>query len=138
MIKQENNEYNPRRIWIIEVTEEQLYDIINDVEDIHRFLAGQTELMNASCYSNHSDELQERLKELQSLVTPHLTRGMSYGWNGGDCPNEAQREKIKRGYGIYRNLRHCLEKFIGRNNWNVYQSPTLTCGVPLATCYPKK
>lgn len=133
-------EYDPGRKWIIEVTEEQLYDIINDVEDIHRFLSGQTELYNATSYIKpcaNMHELHDKLKELQPLVTPQLSRSASYPWNGGNCPNDAQREKIKRSYAIYRNLRHCIETFRNRDNWNVYQRETLTCGVPLAICYPK-
>jgi len=132
--------YDPDRKWIIEVTEEQLYDIINDVEDIHRFLAGQTELHNATSYiepCENMHELKDKLKELQPLVTPELERNASYDWAGFHCPNKGQREKIARGYAIYRNLRHCIEKYRNRDDWNVYQSETLTCGFPLAICYPK-
>jgi len=133
-------EYDPNRKWIIEVTEQQLYDIINDVEDIHRFLAGQTELYNATSYiepCKAMHKLQDKLRELQPLVTPKLERGASYDWAGTHCPNKAQREKIKRGYACYRELRHCIEKYRKHEDWNVYQSETLTCGVPLAVCYPK-
>ena len=132
--------YDPDRKWIIEVTEQQLYDIINDVEDIHRFLAGQTELCNATDYVEPCNTmliLRDKLRELQPLVTPELDRCASYGWNGGGCPNKAHREKIKRGYACYRNLKHCIEKYRNNDDWNVYRSETLTCGVPLAVCYPK-
>lgn len=134
--------YDPNRKWLIEVTEQQLYDIINDVEDIHRFLAGQTELDNATSYiEDCSDmfECRQKLKGLQPLVTPGLGHGAFYDWSGNNCPYDAQRQKIARGYAIYRNLRHCIEKYRERDpdDWNCYQSPTLTCGVPLAVCYPK-
>lgn len=132
--------YDPSRKWIIEVTEQQLYDIINDVEDIHRFLAGQTELDNAMTYiepRKNRFELQDKLRNLQPLVTPELDCGSSYDWAGNHCPNEEQREKIKRGYAIFRNLRHCIEKYRKHDDRNVYQYETLTCGVPLAVCYPK-
>ncbi len=133
-------DYDPNRKWIIEVTERQLYDIIYDVEDITRFLAGQTELYNATSYVEPCEgmhELRDKLNELQPLVTPELSRNASYNWCGSGCPNKGHREKIKRGYAIYRNLRHCIEKFRDCDSWNVYQSETLTCGVPLAVCYPK-
>lgn len=132
--------YDPNRKWIIEVTEQQLYDIIDDVEDIHRFLAGQTELHNVTSFIEpwNMHELQSKLRNLQPLVTPELDRGSSYDWAGTHCPNEGQREKIKQGYAIYRNLRHCIEKYRKSDNFNIYQSKTLTCGVPLAVCYPKE
>lgn len=132
--------YDPNRKWIIEVTEQQLIDIINDVEDIHRFLAGQTELANTTSYIEDCSDMLEcrhKLEILQPLVTPDLTRGASYSWDGGECPYEAQRAKIARGYAEYRNLRYCLEKFRDHDDWNTYKSPTLTCGIPLAICYPK-
>ncbi len=133
--------YDPNRKWIIEVTEQQLFDIINDVEDIHRFLAGQTELYNATAYvESHKNrfELQDKLRDLQPLVTPELPQGASYDRAGTHCPNKEQQEKIARGYGIYRHLLHCIEKYRKYNTYSVYQSETLTCGVPLAVCYPKK
>lgn len=132
--------YDPNRKWIIEVTEEQLYDIINDVEDIHRFLAGQTELWNVTSNIRDFERLhtiRQFLDNLHPLVTPELDRCASYGWDGGGCPDELQRNKIRRGYAIWRNLRHCIEKYRQHDEWNVYQGETLTCGVPLAICYPK-
>ena len=133
-------DYDPNRKWIIEVTEQQLCDIIEDVEDIHRFLAGQTELFNATSYVSPRKnmlELRDKLIDLYSLVTPELSRYAAYDWRAGGCPNEPQAEKIKRGYAIYRNLRHCYLKHCGIDKMNVYYRETLTCGVPLAICYPK-
>lgn len=132
--------YDPNRKWIIEVTEQQLHDIINDMEDIYRFLAGDTELYNTTSYvepSANRYELRRQLQELQPSVTPELEPGSNYDWCGSHCPNNNQREKIARNYAIYRNLRHCLECFYDDDNSNVYRYDTLTCGVPLAVCYPK-
>ena len=136
----ENKEYKPDRKWIIEVNEAQLLDIINCVEDSHRFAAGQTELDNLTSLIEDCDkmfEMRRGLWELQPLMTPGLGRCSYYGWNGGNCPNKFQKDFIQRTYAIYRNLRHCVEKFRDREEWNVYQSETLTCGHPLAICYPK-
>lgn len=132
--------YDPDRKWIIEVTEQQLYDIINDMEDIHRFLAGDTNLFNTTSYiepSANRYELRRQLQKLQPSVTPELSPGSNYDWCGSHCPNEHQREKIKRGYAVYRNLHHCIAKFYDYDESCVYRHPTLTCGVPLAVCYPK-
>lgn len=132
--------YDPNRKWIIEVTEQQLVDIINCVEDAHRFIAGQMELHYITSYIEDIDnllQLSDKLKELQPLVTPKLPYGSYYSWDGGECPDTPQRDFIARTYGIYRNLRHCVEKLRNNNDWSVYKSPTLTCGVPLAICYPK-
>lgn len=133
--------YDPNRRWIIEVTERQLLDIIDDVEDIHRFLSGQMELDNAtSCIEpiSAAHELRDKLRELQPLVTPELGRNAFYDWAGHGCPNKAQKEKIQRGYATFRNLKHCIEKYRKHDAWNIYQHETLTCGVPLAVCYPKE
>lgn len=136
----ENTEYNPDRKWIIEVNERQLFEIIHCVEDIHRFLGGQMGLDYATSYIADSEamwEMRDKLDELQPLMTPHLERGAFYGWSGGNCPNKHQRQAIGETYAIYRNLRHCIEKYRNSDNWNVYKSETLTCGYPLAICYPK-
>lgn len=132
--------YDPNRKWLIEVTEQQLMDIINCVEDAHRFIAGQMELHNITSYIEDVDNiltLTDKLRELQPLVTPKLPYGSSYSWDGGECPDIPQHDFIARTYAIYRNLRHCIEKLRVSNEWNVYKSSTLTCGIPLAVCYPK-
>lgn len=106
-------------------TEEQLRLIANAVEDWHRFLGGQTELWNAVSLLENYHELREKLEQLQPLVTPHLGRGASYGWNGSTCPNKHQRKAIAMSYGIYRNILHFFA--VKNNHHNVYSSPTLTC-----------
>jgi hypothetical protein len=76
----------------IELNEEQLYLIAHCVEDIHRFMSGQTELSNCiSCLEKYED-LRDKLEELQPLITPNLSHNASYGWSGGDCPNKHQRQ----------------------------------------------
>lgn len=109
----------------ITCTEEQLRLIANAEEDWHRFLGGQTELWNAVSLLENYHELREKLEQLQPLVTPHLGRGSSYGWNGGNCPNKHQRKAIAMSYGIYREILHFLTVRSGHRN--VYSSETLTC-----------
>lgn len=131
-------EYNPDRKWHIEVTEQQLYDIINGIEDIHRFLCGDTRLFNTTGYAKGTEiqELRNKLDELHQYITPELERNENYDWCGSHCPNKSQKKAIQRTYAIYRNLRHCIEKYRPQDHYNVYRNETLTCGVPLATCYP--
>lgn len=133
-------EYNPERKWLIEVNEAQLYDVINCVEDCHRFAAGQMDLNYTTSFINDADKLwqmREALGRLQPLMTPELQIGASYGWNGSTCPDKWQKSFIARTYAIYRNLLHCIEKYRQHDVWNVYQSETLTCDFPLAVCFPK-
>lgn len=112
----------------LKVTESQLRLIADCVEDVTRFLAGQTELQHATSLLENYIPLNEELRKLHDLVVPELRYGASYGWSGGDCPNEHQRKAIAMGYGVYREIVH----FLTVNNpnigsWNVYTSPTLTC-----------
>lgn len=141
----ENRKYDPKRKWIIEVTEEQLCDIIEDTEDVHRFLCGETGMFNTTTYIEGCDNMhtvREELRKLQKFVTPELERypSAAYDYAGNGCPNDAQRKKIARTYAIYRNLRHCLTLFRNTDDWNVYKSETLTSeeGGPLAVCRPKE
>lgn len=95
-----------------------------------RFMAGQMELWNATSRLDNFVELKERLNDLHSLVTPDLPRNASYGWNSGRCPNKNQEEFIAKTYAIYREIRHrlrVLNKDPNDENYNVYDSPTLTC-----------
>ena len=137
----EKLDYDPDRKWLIEVTEKQLYDIINCVEDIHRFLGGDMHLANATAYIADASDMHEfhrQIDKLKHLVTPGLDNAAFYGWSGSGCPDKHQKAIIQRTYAIYRNLLHCIEKYRQRDDWNVYQRETLTCGVPLAVCYPKE
>lgn len=75
-------------------------------------------------------ELSEELGKLQPLVTPHLVHGASYGWNGGSCPNEEQRNFLAETYYLYREIYHQLTLEAANHKdmgWNVYIGETLTC-----------
>ena len=116
--------------YTLTVTESQLRLIADCVEDLSRFMAGQMELWNTTGRLDNFIELKERLDDLHSLVTPDLSRNASYGWNGGRCPNKNQEEFIAKTYAIYREIRHrlrVLTKDPNDENYNVYDSPTLTC-----------
>ena len=114
------------KFYQITVTEDQLILMSRAIEDWSRFLAGQTELWNASSQLPDYLLLREKLEDLQSLVTPELPLGASYGWDGGSCPNEWQRKSIAMSYGIYREIEHCLAVQKGCTQ-SVYLSKTLRC-----------
>ena len=116
--------------YTLTVTESQLRLIADCVEDLSRFMSGQMELWNSTSRLDNFVELKERLNDLHSLVTLDLPRNTSYGWNGGRCPNKNQEEFIAKTYAIYREIRHrlrVLTKDPDDENYNVYDSPTLTC-----------
>lgn len=113
------------RKYTITLTEHQMMLIADCVEDIHRFLAGQTELANATLQLNFTDEVRDSLKRLQPLVTPELPMGASYGWSGGTCHNEHQRKMIAETYYLYREILHQYN--IANGHKNVYSSETLRC-----------
>ena len=121
---------NDEQKYTLTVTESQLRFIADCVEDMSRFMAGQMELWNATSRLDNFVELKERLNDLHSLVTPDLPRNASYGWNGSRCPNKNQEEFIAKTYAIYREIRHrlrVLNKDPNDENYNVYDSPSLTC-----------
>ena len=100
------------------------------IEDCHRFIGGQMELSNSTACLEHHLELSEELGKLQPLVTPHLCRGASYGWNGGSCSNEDQRKFLAETYYLYREIYHQLTLEDAKHqdmSWNVYSGETLTC-----------
>jgi hypothetical protein len=118
----------------IELTQSQLALVARCIEDVNRFMCGQTELFNSTVLLEHSNEVQELLKMCYPCVVPDLYNkygryGASHGWNGGSCPNEAQRKFIAQTYYLYREIYHQLE--VNRepktNDWNVYQRETLRC-----------
>lgn len=113
--------------YLIELSETQLHLIAECVEDCHRFMAGQTEMQN--CISRFENDLpiSDSLKRLKPLVTPELPFNASYGWSGGDCPNKHQRKFIAQTYPIYREILHFFACQKSGNEWNVYNSDTLTC-----------
>ena len=110
----------------ITVNEHQLYLIAACIEDCCRFLYGQTELRyTTSQLSRNYFKIREKLEELQPLVTPDLSKGASYGWNGGGCPDEWQRKMIAETYYLYRTMLYALHK--DDKEWNVYTSPAIRC-----------
>jgi hypothetical protein len=116
----------------LELTEQQLYLIAACVEDVCRFMCGQTDLSNSTAVLDDFDDVRDVLRDCYRYVVPELFEKYgghaSYGWNGGRCPNEAQRKFIAQTYYLYREIYHQLE--LNRENphdWNVYQSETLTC-----------
>ena len=121
---------NDEQKYTLTVTESQLRLIADCVEDMSRFMGGQMELWHATSRLDNFIELKERLDDLHSLVTPDIPRNASYGWNGGGCPNKHQEEFIAKTYAIYREIRHrlrVLNKDSNDENYNVYDSPSLTC-----------
>lgn len=118
---------NKTKKYQITLTEEQLMLMARCVEDCSRFAAGQTELSNTLLFIDKYPyfELCKKLYDLKSLVTPGLSRGASYGWNGGSCPNEEQRKFIAQSYYLYREIYHHNNLAEGINN--VYTSETLRC-----------
>lgn len=111
----------------VTLNEHQLRLVSLCVEDCHRFMGGQMELLNTiSCLDHEkSMELRDKLRELKQLVTPDLLLGGCYGWNGGCCPNENQRKFLAETYYIYREILHQLT--CPKDTWNVYSGSTLRC-----------
>lgn len=110
----------------ITLNEHQLNLIAACIEDCTRFLCGQTEMWNTtSQLLKNYRELRDKLEELHSLVTPDLPKGASYGWSGGDCPDEWQRKMIAETYYLYRTMLYHLHK--DDEHWSVYTSPALRC-----------
>ena len=121
---------NDEQKYTLTVTESQLRLIADCVEDMSRFMGGQMELWNATSRLDNFVELKERLNDLHSLVTPDLPHYTSYGWNGGGCSNKNQEWFIAKTYAIYREIHHrlrVLNKDPNDENYNVYDSPSLTC-----------
>ena len=117
--------------WRIELTEHQLGLIAQCVEDCHRFIGGQMELINSTAFlKHHHQELWEELGKLKPLVTPLLERGAAYGWDGGSCPDDNQRKFLAETYYLYREIYHQLTLEAAKHkdmSWNVYLGETLTC-----------
>lgn len=84
---------------------------------------------STACLENYHT-LSKKLNELQPLVTPHLDRGASYGWNGGYCPDDNQRKFIAETYYLYREIYHKITLDVAKYvdmRCNVYLDETLTC-----------
>ena len=115
------------RHYTITLNEEQLMLVSSCIEDIHRFLCGDTDLSNTVSVLDVKDRnvLQKRLEQLKPLVTPRLLLYQEYDWAGNGCPNEAQRRMIAQTYYLYREMLH--KYTLANGHYNVYSSPTLTC-----------
>lgn len=115
--------------YTLTVTESQLKLIANCVEDMSRFMSGQTELWNTIFNLDNFGDLRDKLKELHPLITPELETNASYGWNGGGCPNKDQARFIAQSYAIYREIKHRLRVLNKKpdDEYNVYDSETLVC-----------
>lgn len=118
------------KIYRLTMTESQLRLMCDAVEDWNRFLAGQCEMSNATSYIEDMHDAREALdKYVRPYIVPELKyRGSSYGWSGGQCPNEHQRKAIAMSYMLYREPIHFLTvNAENKMEWNVYNSETLTC-----------
>lgn len=113
------------RHYTITLNEEQLMLVSRCIEDISRFLAGDTDLYHTVVALDNWRELHPKLRELHTLVTPEIEQNANYGWNGGHCPNEQQRKLIAQTYYLYREMLHQYNLANGIHN--VYSSPTLRC-----------
>jgi hypothetical protein len=115
------------RKFVVTLNEHQLRLISQCVEDLHRFYGGQMELWNTAPMLDHENfmKLRDKLNELKPLVTPHLERNASYGWDGSTCPNKHQRKFLAETYYIYREILHKLTD--PKDTWNVYSGFTLRC-----------
>lgn len=115
----------------ITLSERQLHLVINCVEDIHRFMGGQVELENCTALLENGREVQEILQDAHPFVVPELHQqygfNASYGWDGSTCPNKHQKKFLAETYYLYRELRHQLTLMRNSGEYNVYNSPTLTC-----------
>ena len=112
--------------YTLTVTEKQLILIANCIEDISRFLAGQTELWHTCACLENCMEIRNKLKEIESLVTPNLPENCFYSWCGDGCENQKQAEYIAKTYTIYREILHKIIVLNKSDNedYNVYNSPT--------------
>lgn len=114
--------------WRIELTEEQLYVLIEAVEDWHRFLCGQCELANATSYID-SAKVMHNVREIlhgqvKPVMFPELNANSAYSWHGGQ-PNPHHSRAAAISYLLYREARHQLAA--ANERWSVYDGATLTC-----------
>ena len=121
---------NKEKQYRITLSESQLHMIADCLEDCHRFMGGQVELYNCTSMLDNMHQLHDKLKEVYPLVVPELYKQYgycraSYGWSGGDCPNEFQRRFMAQSYYLYREIRHFFA--LKQESWNTYHSETLRC-----------
>lgn len=128
-----------QRKYTITLTEEQMILVSHCIEDISRFLAGQTELWHTTSVLEDSSEVQDRLRMLEHHVTPDIPVGASYDWAGSGCPNPIQKKMIAQTYYLYREMLH--QYTIANKHKNVYTSETLRCknsGEPIKIIWEEK
>ncbi|HIY88173.1 MAG TPA: hypothetical protein H9824_05660 [Candidatus Bacteroides pullicola] len=113
------------RKYTITLNEEQMLLISRCIEDISRFLAGDTGLYHTIAALDNWRELAQKLRLMQTFVTPELDFRSNYGWNGMHCPNEHQRKLIAQTYYLYREMLHQYN--LANDIHNVYSSSTLRC-----------
>lgn len=118
------------RKWRITLTEEQLYVMINALEDWHRFICGQCTMDYATSFISEPKRMhavREILgKDIESTMFPELQLNASYSWCGGQ-PNPHMSKAAAISYMLYREARHQLTLANNPKEWNVYKSETLTC-----------
>lgn len=127
------------RYYTVTMNEHQFVLIINCIEDISRFMAGQTELFHTILKLPNYLEVKGKMEELAQYITPDLPHNASYGWSGGGCPNEAQANFIAETYYLYREMLH--QYTLANNIDNVYTSSTLRCkdsGEPIKVTWTDK
>lgn len=132
-------EKNKERYYTITMNEHQFCLMINCIEDISRFMAGQTELFHTILNLPNYLEVKGKMEELAQYITPDLPHNASYGWSGGGCPNEAQAKFIAETYYLYREMLH--QYTLANNIDNVYTSSTLRCkdsGEPIKVTWTEK
>lgn len=105
--------------YTITFNEEQMLLVSHCIEDIHRFLCGDTELYFATSVLDGRKEVRARLRG----IVPN--GGEGYDWAGNGCGNAAQKKLIAETYYLYREMLHRYNVANGREN--VYSSPTLRC-----------
>ncbi len=126
--------------YTIELTEAELMLIANCVEDIHRYAAGEADLLYThDAVAGHCSTrkiLKEWFKNIQqSLLNPELSTGQCYDYAGNGAPTEQQRKFIADTYQLYRTLRYFKQKASGAKSIvNVYNEPAL----PVAGCTQPK
>ena len=113
----------------ITLNEKQLLLIANCIEDCSRFMAGETDMANCTSNLKHFGDIRKELRNITPYIVPELVEKYGqfayYPWNGGECPNMAQRKFIAESYYLYREMLHVYTVCRGINN--VYSSPTLRC-----------
>lgn len=126
------NPKEAKQIYTIQLNEEQLRTIADCLEDVHRFLCGNTRMFNATSAlpTSRFKSLRGYLELAAPLVNPDLGRGCEYDWAGTGCNHKAQRQYIASTYYLSREIRRAItlanmqnpERYKG-----IYCYPTLTC-----------